>query len=55
MSVWVDLNGKEADAIEEAAKITVLESDFYGTGKMPWNGTFVLNHRWYFEHAADAK
>jgi len=55
VKVWVDLNGKEADAIEEAAKITILESDFYGTGKMPWNGTFVLNHRWYFEHAADAK
>jgi lipopolysaccharide transport system ATP-binding protein len=55
VKVWIDLNGKEADAIEDAAKITVLESDFYGTGKMPWNGTFVLNHRWYFEQSADAK
>jgi lipopolysaccharide transport system ATP-binding protein len=55
VKVWLDLNGKEADAIEDAAKITVLESDFYGTGKMPWNGTMVLKHRWYFEQAADAK
>jgi hypothetical protein len=55
VKVWLDLNGKEADAIEDAAKMTVLESDFYGTGKMPWNGTMVLKHRWYFEQAADAK
>ena len=55
VKVWLDLNGKEADAIEDAAKITVLETDFYGTGKMPWNGTMVMKHRWYFEQAADAK
>jgi lipopolysaccharide transport system ATP-binding protein len=54
VKVWLDLKGTEADAIEDAAKITVLESDFYGTGKVPWNGTFVLNHRWYLEQAADA-
>ena len=55
VKVWLDLKGREADAIEDAAKITVLESDFYGTGKVPWNGTFVLNHHWHLERAADAK
>jgi lipopolysaccharide transport system ATP-binding protein len=55
VKVWLDLKGSEADAIEDAAKIRVLESDFYGTGKVPWNGTFVLKHRWYLEQAADAK
>jgi lipopolysaccharide transport system ATP-binding protein len=55
VKVWLDLKGREADAIEDAAKITVLESDFYGTGKVPWNGTFVLNHHWFLERAADAK
>ena len=54
VKVWLDLKNSEADAIEDAAKITVLESDFYGTGKVPWNGTLVLNHRWYLEQSADA-
>jgi lipopolysaccharide transport system ATP-binding protein len=55
VKVWLDLLGSEADAIEDAAKMTVLESDFYGTGKVPWNGALVLKHRWYLEQAADAK
>jgi hypothetical protein len=54
VKVWLDLRGKEADAVEDAAKISVLESDFYGTGKVPWNGTFVLKHRWYLEEAVEA-
>lgn len=54
VKVWLELKGSEADAIEDAAKITVLESDFYGTGKVPWNGTFVLSHHWHLEKAAEA-
>ena len=42
VKVWLDLNGAEADAIDDAAKMRVLESDFYGTGRVPWNGTMVL-------------
>ena len=55
VKVWIDLKGSQADAIEDAAKIRVLESDFYGTGKVPWNGVLVLKHRWYLEQAADAR
>jgi lipopolysaccharide transport system ATP-binding protein len=55
VKVWLDLKRDQADAIEDAAKITVLESDFYGTGRVPWNGTFVLGHRWYLQQAADAR
>ncbi len=55
VKVWLDLKGSEADAIEDAAKMTVLESDFYGTGRVPWNGALVMKHRWYLEQAADAK
>jgi len=51
VKVWLDLKSSEADAIEDAAKITVLESDFYGTGKVPWNGAMVLKHRWYLEES----
>jgi lipopolysaccharide transport system ATP-binding protein len=50
VKVWLDLK-TEADAIEDAAKITVLESDFYGTGRVPWNGAMVLKHHWYLEEA----
>jgi lipopolysaccharide transport system ATP-binding protein len=52
VKVWLDLKGSEADAIEDAAKITVLESDFYGTGKVPWNGAIVLKHNWHLEESA---
>src|SRR5581483_9841252 len=55
VKVWLEVNGQEADAIEDAAKMRVLESDFYGTGRVPWNGTFVLKHRWCLERAADAR
>jgi lipopolysaccharide transport system ATP-binding protein len=49
LKVWLDLKHISADAIEDAARITVLESDFYGTGKVPWNGICVMKHRWQLE------
>ncbi len=52
VKVWLDLKGSEADAIEDAAKITVLASDFYGTGRVPWNGAMVLKHNWHLEESA---
>ena len=42
----LDIQNAELDIIEDAARLTVLESDFYGTGRVPWNGTFVLKQRW---------
>jgi len=53
VKVWLDFKSTEADSIEDAAKIRVLESDFYGTGRVPWNGLLVLKHRWYLEQAAN--
>ncbi len=52
--IWLDVNNVEADLIEDAARISVIESDYYGTGKAPWNGAFVLKHRWHLERH-DAK
>jgi lipopolysaccharide transport system ATP-binding protein len=54
VKVWLDLRGREADAIEDAAKIKVVEADFYGSGRAPWQGLMapglvVLPHRWYLE------
>ncbi|HEX3104502.1 MAG TPA: ABC transporter ATP-binding protein [Terriglobales bacterium] len=46
LRVWLDVGNTEADLIDSAARITVLESDFYGGGKLPGDGMFVLNHSW---------
>ena len=49
LRVWLDIKNAEADLINDAVRIRVIESDYYGTGKAPWNGTFVLRHHWYAE------
>jgi len=49
LRIWLDINHKEADLIDDATHITVLGADYYGTGKAPWNGKFVLPQRWYLE------
>jgi lipopolysaccharide transport system ATP-binding protein len=54
VKVWLDLKRGQADTVDDAAKITVLEADYYGTGKVPWNGAFVLPHRWYLEDSAES-
>jgi homopolymeric O-antigen transport system ATP-binding protein len=46
LRVWLDIGNSEADLIDSAAQITVLESDFYGSGKLPGDGMFVLNQQW---------
>jgi lipopolysaccharide transport system ATP-binding protein len=46
LRVWLDIGNVEADLIDSAARITVLESDFYGTGKLPSDGSLVLEHHW---------
>jgi hypothetical protein len=54
IKVWLEVNSSEADAIEDAVKLRVVESDFYGTGRVPWNGTFVLKQHWNLEQATSA-
>jgi lipopolysaccharide transport system ATP-binding protein len=51
LRVWVEINGSEADLINDAVRLRVIESDYYGTGKVPWNGALVLKHRWRNESA----
>ena len=51
LRIWLDIGNTEADLVEDAARVSVIESDYYGTGKVPWNGAFVLKHRWYVEEA----
>ncbi len=39
--------GEEIDLVEDAVRLTIVGCDYYGTGRVPWNGTFVAKHRWY--------
>ncbi len=52
IKIWLDINHSEADLVNYAARVNVLESDYYGSGKAPWNGTVVLKHNWYVETAS---
>jgi lipopolysaccharide transport system ATP-binding protein len=45
--VSLTVRGHPQDYIEDAARLTILDSDYYGTGRVPWNGFFVLKHRWH--------
>lgn len=45
--VSLTLRGVPRDYIEDAARLKIVESDYYGTGRVPWNGFFVLGHRWH--------
>ena len=53
VGIWADINGVMGDLVEEAARITVVQSDYYGTGKAPWNGLLVMHQRWYLETASE--
>jgi lipopolysaccharide transport system ATP-binding protein len=46
IKVALDIDGVEVDYVEDAARLTIVESNYYGTGKVPWNGVFVLQQRW---------
>jgi lipopolysaccharide transport system ATP-binding protein len=46
LRIWLEINNAEADLINDAVRLRVIESDYYGTGKVPWNGALVLKHRW---------
>ena len=46
VKVGFALGNEDADAVENAARITILGSDYYGTGRVPRTGVCVMKHRW---------
>ncbi|MDP9161730.1 MAG: ABC transporter ATP-binding protein [Acidobacteriota bacterium] len=52
--VWLDIREEEVDLIDDAARLHIIDSDYYRTGRVPWNGVFVLPHNWYLEKAGAA-
>jgi lipopolysaccharide transport system ATP-binding protein len=51
--VSLTIRGQLRDYVEDAARLMVLESDYYGTGRVPWNGFVVLEHRWQLAEAPE--
>jgi lipopolysaccharide transport system ATP-binding protein len=46
IGVIFDISLQEVDLVEDATRLTVGKSDFYGTGIVPMKGTFLLQNRW---------
>jgi lipopolysaccharide transport system ATP-binding protein len=46
LHVGLDVALREADCVHDVARITVTGADFYGTGVMPSQGSFLLKNRW---------
>ena len=46
VGVGLDIGGHEVDWVDDAATLSIIRSDFYGTGVMPERGAFLLQNRW---------
>jgi lipopolysaccharide transport system ATP-binding protein len=46
ISVSLERSYREVDHVEGIARLTVVRSDYYGTGVLPVQGVFLLNNHW---------
>jgi len=44
--VGLDIRNSEVDWVEDATRLTIINSDYYGTGVLPTKGHFLLENRW---------
>jgi lipopolysaccharide transport system ATP-binding protein len=49
VGVGLDIASREADWVDDATRLKVIEADYYGTGVVPTRGTFLLDNRWTLE------
>ena len=49
ISVGLEIAGDEVDCVDDAARLNIIRSDYYGTGVMPVRGSFLLQNRWRLE------
>jgi lipopolysaccharide transport system ATP-binding protein len=52
--LWLDITNAKADFIENGIRISVIESDYYGTGKAPRTGICVMPQRWQLEEVTES-
>lgn len=50
INVGLDSALREVDCVDDAARLTVIQSDFYGTGVLPTKGVFLLSNRRTLDH-----
>jgi len=50
IGVGLDVGSQEVDWVDDAVRVSVIKSDFYGTGVVPTRGTFLLQNRWTLEN-----
>jgi len=46
IGIGFSVRNQRVDQIDDAARMTVIESDYYRTGKIPTAGLFLLEHHW---------
>jgi len=54
VGVGLDIASGEVDWIDDATRISIVNSDFYGTGILPTRGVCLLENRWTLEPACEA-
>ncbi|GAB4464087.1 MAG: hypothetical protein Kow00120_30250 [Anaerolineae bacterium] len=54
LALWAKAGGDWTDRIEQAHRLTVVEGDFFGTGRLPYNRRGLLvPHTWRLDGAGD--
>ncbi len=51
IDLWCSVRGEEADYVESAGRLVVMEGDFFGIGKLPQpekHGAILIEHYWSF-------
>jgi homopolymeric O-antigen transport system ATP-binding protein len=51
IGVGLDIASHEVDWVDDATRISIIKSDFYGTGIVPTRGTFLLQNHWVLQAA----
>jgi lipopolysaccharide transport system ATP-binding protein len=51
--VGVDVELKEIDWVEDVTRVTIVRSDYYGTGVVPVRGAFLLQNSWKLDRKAE--
>jgi lipopolysaccharide transport system ATP-binding protein len=54
VGVGLDIASSEVDWVEDASRISIVNSDFYGTGILPTRGVCLLENRWTLEPVCEA-
>jgi len=49
VGVGLDIASQEVDWVDDATRLTVIKSDYYGTGIVPTRGVFLLQNHWTLE------